>query len=231
MDIILSSGFLAFASHIGFLRALEEEQIPITGVCGTSSGALVGALWLAGMSSHEIEKELFRTRPFTHLSLNPFFWQGLFSLQKLTARMEALLPTEFSSLRAPFGVGVCRLNWEYEIATAGSLAPFVVASCSIPYLFTPTEIAGVRYCDGGARDRIGAKAWRLHHSSPCLVHLVERSRGAKNEDGLEGCVVVRSPRSGASFWSFGAYPERIERTRTKTHEQLKKMSTNLFDSL
>lgn len=231
MDIILSSGFLAFASHIGFLRALEEAQIPVSGVCGTSSGALVGALWLAGLSSQEIEEELFRTRPLTNLSLHPFFWKGLFSLEKLTTRMNVLLPADFSSLRLPFGVGVCRADWEHELAMAGPLAPFVVASCSIPYLFTPTEIGGIRYCDGGARDRIGAKAWRSTHSAPCLVHLVERSRGAKNEDGLDGCSVVRSPRSGASFWSFGAYPERIERTRVHAHEILKKMDRSLFDSL
>ena len=221
MDIILSSGFLAFASHIGFLRALEEADVSIEGVCGTSSGALVGALWLAGMSSDEIEKELFRSRPFSHLAFNPFFWQGLFSLRKLTARMRELLPKDFASLTLPFGVGVCTLDWKHELARSGDIASYVVASCSIPYLFASMNIDGIRYCDGGAKDRIGAQAWRkIYPEHNCLIHLVERSRGAKSEFGLENCSIVRSPRSGASFWSFGAYKERIERTRKATHKQL-----------
>ena len=72
MDIVLSSGFLAFASHIGFLRALEEADAPVKGVCGTSSGALVGALWASGLSTQEIERELFRDRPMSQISFHPY---------------------------------------------------------------------------------------------------------------------------------------------------------------
>ena len=47
-DLVLSSGFLAFARHVGVLRAVERSGQDVTGVCRTSSGALVGALWAAG---------------------------------------------------------------------------------------------------------------------------------------------------------------------------------------
>ena len=47
-DLVLSSGFLAFAAQCGFLQAVEESGIAVDGVCGTSSGALAGALWASG---------------------------------------------------------------------------------------------------------------------------------------------------------------------------------------
>ena len=47
-DIVLSSGFLAFAAHAGFLAAVEDVGIKVRGVMGTSSGAITGALYAAG---------------------------------------------------------------------------------------------------------------------------------------------------------------------------------------
>lgn len=53
-DLVLSSGFLAFAYHSGFLEAVAEAGIRVRGVMGTSSGALSGALYSAGYSPIEV---------------------------------------------------------------------------------------------------------------------------------------------------------------------------------
>ena len=47
---MLSSGFLAFASHSGFLKAVEAASLQVSGVMGTSAGALSGSLYCAGYS-------------------------------------------------------------------------------------------------------------------------------------------------------------------------------------
>jgi predicted acylesterase/phospholipase RssA len=49
-DLVLSSGFLAFASHSGFLKAVDKAGLPVGGVMGTSAGALSGSLYSAGYS-------------------------------------------------------------------------------------------------------------------------------------------------------------------------------------
>ena len=224
MDIVLSSGFLAFASHIGFLRALEEADAPVKGVCGTSSGALVGALWASGLSTQEIERELFRDRPMSQISFHPYIWRGLFSLRRLMTKLNDIACERLEDTKIPIGVGVCTLDWSSQIKTKGPLADLVVASCSIPYLFSSVLVEGTRYCDGGAADRIGAKEWKnMYSPQKSMVHLVERSRGANKEAGLEGSTVIRSPRSGASFFDFGDYQARIERTRLHTHQALQKI--------
>lgn len=65
-DLVLSSGFLAFAGHSGFLQAIEDAGVKVSGVMGTSAGALAGSLYCAGYTPRQV-----RTQP-----LKPYlsFW-------------------------------------------------------------------------------------------------------------------------------------------------------------
>lgn len=58
IGLVLSGGGAKGLSHVGVLRVLEEMQIPVDFVVGTSAGAAVGALYAQGMSVREIEKRL-----------------------------------------------------------------------------------------------------------------------------------------------------------------------------
>lgn len=55
VGLVLSGGGATGLAHIGVLKALEENEIPIDYITGTSAGALVGSLYAAGLSPHEIE--------------------------------------------------------------------------------------------------------------------------------------------------------------------------------
>ena len=56
VGLVLSGGGAKGVAHIGVIRALEEEGIPIDYVTGTSMGAIIGALYAAGYSTDEMEK-------------------------------------------------------------------------------------------------------------------------------------------------------------------------------
>jgi len=65
VGIVLSGGGAAGFAHIGVLKALEEHNIPIDYITGTSAGALVGAMYACGLSVQQIEsislsKEFFK---------------------------------------------------------------------------------------------------------------------------------------------------------------------------
>ena len=62
-DLLLSSGFLAFGRQAGFLAAVEEVGLEVGAVQGTSSGALAGSLWAAGVPAAEIFVELTARSP------------------------------------------------------------------------------------------------------------------------------------------------------------------------
>ena len=56
--LVLSGGGARGVAHIGVLRVLERERIPVQAVAGTSMGAIVGGLYAAGLSPDELEREL-----------------------------------------------------------------------------------------------------------------------------------------------------------------------------
>jgi NTE family protein len=66
VGLVLSGGGAKGMAHIGVIRVLEENNIPIDYIAGTSIGAIVGGLYAAGYSTEEME-ELFKSDEF-------YFW-------------------------------------------------------------------------------------------------------------------------------------------------------------
>jgi len=219
-DLVLSSGFLAFARHCGFLSGVEDHGLPVDGVCGTSSGALVGALWAAGYPAASIAERLAGDRPLVILRPPLTPWRGLFSLSGLVKRLRGWLPAEFSGLERPFGVGVMGPGRASMLLTAGPLPEAIAASCAVPGLFVPVRVDGTWYRDGGVVDRVGLEAWRSFRGErPSVVHQVERSAGTDTPLPA-GMPVVRTPRSGASLWSLGDFRAQCEEARQLTRAVL-----------
>ncbi|MGM9820920.1 MAG: patatin-like phospholipase family protein [Candidatus Onthomorpha sp.] len=65
VGLVLSGGGARGVAHLGVLRALEEAQIPVDYVCGTSMGAIMGALYASGYSVDEIE-QIFYSEEFQY---------------------------------------------------------------------------------------------------------------------------------------------------------------------
>ena len=56
IGLALGGGFARGMAHIGILKVLEKEEIPIRVIAGTSVGALIGAAYCSGLSIEELEK-------------------------------------------------------------------------------------------------------------------------------------------------------------------------------
>ncbi len=67
VGVVLSGGGATGMAHVGFLRALEENDIPIDYIAGTSMGAIVGAMYASGLSINEIDS-LVRTEEFDDMA-------------------------------------------------------------------------------------------------------------------------------------------------------------------
>lgn len=222
MDLVLSSGFLAFARHAGVLSAVDDAGVRVEALVGTSSGALVGALWAAGHTPGAIMAELSARRPLARLrpSLRP--WRGALALDAVVAHLAQLLPATFAELRVPLGVGVVDAAGRHRLLTEGPLPEAVVASCAMPIVFAPVPVGGVPYADGGAADRLGLGAWRAWRGPArrAVAHHVRRTRGVDVEADLSGVTVVETPPSGASFWSLGDWPAQLEEARARARAVL-----------
>jgi NTE family protein len=62
IGLVLSGGGARGLSHVGVLKVLEAEHIPIDAIAGTSMGAIVGGLYASGMSAAELERELLKVQ-------------------------------------------------------------------------------------------------------------------------------------------------------------------------
>ena len=58
IGLVLSGGGARGLAHVGVLKVLEQERIPVDVIAGTSMGAIIGGLYASGMTATELEREL-----------------------------------------------------------------------------------------------------------------------------------------------------------------------------
>ena len=223
VDLLLSSGFLAFARHIGFLEAVDASSYTVDALGGTSSGALVGAMYAAGLPLGEISALLSAHRPIHYIRFRG--WRGLFTLRPMIEFIRAHLPARIEDLKTPLAVGVVNLYRRYHLLTSGPLPELIAASCAVPYLFQAIKVGDRVYRDGGYGDRVGFAPWRmLRPNTRVIVHQVRRTKGRdtplSSPLGQPPMVVAQTPRSGASLWSLGPFIDQKEEARSLTETAL-----------
>src|SRR5205807_3055520 len=152
IGLALSGGAARGIAHVGGLRALEENNIPIDAIAGASVGALVGGSYAAGLSIEQLQKMAhgFRWRHTARLSFSRL---GLQSNARMEKFLRAHLPvTRFEDLKIPFAAMVTDLRkGELIVLRDNGDLPFAIrASCCIPFFMTPIEDdKGRLLIDGG----------------------------------------------------------------------------------
>jgi NTE family protein len=136
-------------AHIGVLRVLEQEGIPVRLVAGTSVGALIGAIYCSGVSLEELER-IARTCRFTTFARWTVSRYGFASNDRMVSFMTRVLKVRsFEELRIPLGVTATDFNTgEAVVFHSGSIIDPVRASCAYPGMFLPVEIRGRYLVDG-----------------------------------------------------------------------------------
>ncbi len=150
VGLVLSGGGTRGVAHIGVLRALLENGIAPDCVAGSSAGAIVGALYAAGYSPAEM-LEFFETKNPFHLSKVAIAKPGILDSAKVVADFEEYFPeNSFEALQKKLRVVATDLIAGVAVTfDSGALIPAVLASSSVPMLFTPMNIDGGVFADGG----------------------------------------------------------------------------------
>lgn len=149
LGVALGGGFARGIAHIGALKVLEEENIRVDYVAGTSVGAIIGALYCAGMTPAELE-EMARTLRFSDFARWTLSHYGFYNsdrMVRLFARM--LRKHTFEELVVPLAITATDFRTgEAVVFTKGELVDPIRASCAYPGMFLPVEIGGRSYVDG-----------------------------------------------------------------------------------
>jgi NTE family protein len=149
IGVALGGGFARGIAHIGVLRVLEQEGIPIRAVTGTSVGALIGACYCSGLSLAEMQDVAHNTR-FTTFARWTLSRYGFASNDRMVAFLTRTLKCKtFEEMRIPLGVTATDFNTgEGVVFHSGSIIDPVRASCAYPGMFLPVEIRGRYLIDG-----------------------------------------------------------------------------------
>jgi NTE family protein len=149
LGVALGGGFARGMVHIGVLKVLEEAQIPIAAVSGTSSGSIMAAGYCSGLSAAQMA-EIGRRLRFKDFARWTLERGGFCSNDRLGAFLARTLPCkDFSELRTPLVVVAAELlSGKPAVFRQGSIFEAVRASCAYPGMFTPVSINGVLHVDG-----------------------------------------------------------------------------------
>jgi len=149
IGVALGGGFARGMAHIGVLKVLEEESIPVSVMTGTSVGALIGASYCSGLSLEDLEKVAHSCR-FTTFARWTVSRYGFASNDRMVSFLTRTLKVKtFEELRIPMGVTATDFNsGEGVVFHSGSIIDPVRASCAYPGMFLPVEIRGRYLVDG-----------------------------------------------------------------------------------
>lgn len=155
IGIALGGGGARGFAHLGVLKALEEKGIRPDIISGVSSGALIGAFIASGLSYEKILKALKNKSVMAYSKLQ-YPRYGLFSLDGLRKDIQTLIKVKnIEDLSLPLFIAVSNLNdGRVEYVKEGDLTNYLMASASIPVLFSPVEMNGKMYVDGGLFDNL-----------------------------------------------------------------------------
>jgi len=161
IGIALSGGGARGIAHLGVLKALDEIGVKLSCISGTSTGAIVGALYADGVTPDAILDLIINTRFFS--SLRPAWtWTGLLHMDGLRDVILKFIPgNSFESLKIPLTIAATNLRkGRAEYFSQGELIPAILASCCVPALFNPVQLLGEIYVDGGIMDNLPCKPIR-----------------------------------------------------------------------
>ena len=153
IGLALGSGGSRGLAHIGVIKVLEENNIPIDFIAGSSIGAMVGGFYAAGLSIKEIEEIALSTnwRRVFSILFDPHLKQGLIGGEKLKTFIENYINgKKFEDCKVPFVTVATDLKTgEVVVLNKGEIAQAIRTSISIPLVFKPAEINGRMLVDGG----------------------------------------------------------------------------------
>jgi NTE family protein len=161
VGLALSGGGARGLAHIGVLKVLEREGIPIDCLVGTSMGGLIGAVYAAGMTPEAMEAEAIRmsqTRRLLDLVDRALPRRGLLEGERVRDYLAGHLgEATFDDLCLPLAlVAVDLISGREIILRQGRVVDAVRATIAIPGLLAPVEMDGYRLVDGGLLNNLPA---------------------------------------------------------------------------
>ena len=152
ISLVLGSGGARGHAHIGVIRAIEERDLEIVNIAGTSMGAVIGGIYAAGKLDTYIDwaYRLDKSDVVKLLDFS-FTWTSIFKGERIIEVLRELVgDRQIEDLEKGFTAVATALDEQREVwLNDGSLFGAIRASTAVPGVFAPVELNGRTLVDGG----------------------------------------------------------------------------------
>jgi NTE family protein len=179
--LVLGGGAAKGFAHVGVIRVLEQEKIPINMIVGTSAGSLIGGMYAANPDSFQLEWLGFKIDRNDILDFSVVYSKfGPVQGARLESFLEQNVKVKkVEETKIPFFPVATDLNTgETVTLDKGSLAKAIHASSAIPGVFVPVQFDNRLLVDGGVTDNLACDIARAKGAD--IVIAVNLSKDVKN---------------------------------------------------
>ena len=152
ISLVLGSGGARGHAHIGVIRAIEERDVDIRNIAGTSMGAVIGGIYAADKLDTYVDwaNRLGRNDVVRLLDFS-FNWTSIFKGERIIEVLRELIgDCQIEGLDRGFTAVATALDEQREVwLTSGALFRAIRASTAVPGVFAPVELNGQILVDGG----------------------------------------------------------------------------------
>jgi NTE family protein len=182
--LVLGAGAAKGFAHIGVLKVLEANKIPIHMIVGTSAGSFVGSLYAYGHNAFQLQTLALSVEKGDIVDLiipDNGFIQGV----KLSEYINKVLKnTPLEKLNIPFyAVATDIQNGQEVVFGQGNTGSAVRASCSVPGVFRPVKIGDRMYVDGGVVSPVAVDAALKYGADVIVAVDISSDVGASKPEG------------------------------------------------
>ncbi len=232
IGVALGSGSVRGAAHVGVLKVMEEENIPVDIITGTSVGAFIGALYAGGQPISAFEQVLptVRWRQLVQFALSP---QAFVDNHRMTRFIEKYIgPVHFEDLPIPFAaIASDAATGEACILNKGQVSHAICASTAIPGIMKPVKYGNRLLVDGGVVHPVPVALARsmgadiviavdvsdpsINQDAPknmvsSILHTIGIMSGRIAQEEMQLADIVLNPRIGSSQITFKASSTYIQ---------------------
>jgi NTE family protein len=174
--LVLGAGAAKGFAHIGVIKVLESQRIPVHMIVGTSAGSFVGSLYAYGFNAFQLQGFALALERDDVVDLT-IPDNGFIKGEKLENYVNrALRDTPMEKLRIPFYAVTTNIETgEPVVFGRGNTGQAVRASCSVPGIFQPPKYGNKSYVDGGVVDPLAVDVARQYGAD--IVIAVDISGG------------------------------------------------------
>jgi len=200
VGLALGGGGARGLAHIGVLQALQEEEIPIDMIAGTSAGAAIGALYAQGKDASLIKNlaiKLLDWRKLLSLADFSFSRTGFIQGKKVWELLELIMggDVSFSDLKIQLAcVATDIIRCEEVVINEGSVVDAVRASFSIPGIFSVAKWKGRYLVDGSLINPIPVSVLRSMGADFVIaVNVIPDFKEKRFQTDKEGIATFKKP--------------------------------------